>query len=68
MKLSLVTLQGDFKADRVKLVELVPSDLICASTRHLFNDNNTVDNVWWDPELVDLDATSEDKSNRNYFI
>ena len=25
-------------------------------------------NVWWDAEVVGLDATSEDKSNPNYFI
>ena len=33
----------DFKADRVKLVELVLSDLIGASIRHTFYDNDTED-------------------------
>ena len=61
-------LYKDFKADRVKLVELVPSDLIGASIHHLFYDNDTEENVWWDAEVVDLDITSEDKSNPNYFI
>ena len=61
-------LYKDFKAGRVKLLELVPSDFIGASIRHLFYDNDTEDNVWWDAEVVDLDATSEDKSNPNYFI
>ena len=60
-------LYKDFKADRVKLVELVPSNLIGASIRHYFYDD-TEENVWWDAEVVDLDITSEDKSNPNYFI
>ena len=39
-------LYKDFKAYRVKLVELVPSDLIGASIGHLFYDNDTEENVW----------------------
>ena len=58
----------DFKADRVKLLELVPSDLIGARICHLFYDNDTEENIWWNAEIVDLDVTSEDKSNPNYFI
>ena len=61
-------LYKDFKAYRVKLVELVPSDLIGASIGHLFYDNDTEENVWWDAEVVDIDVTSEDKNNPNYFI
>ena len=61
-------LYKDFKADRVKLVEFVASDLIGASIRHLFYDNDTEENVWWDAEVVDVDVTSEDKNNPNYFI
>ena len=61
-------LYKDFKADCIKLVKLVPSDLIGASIHHLFYDTDTEENVWWDGEVMDIDVTSEDKNNRNYLI
>ena len=58
----------DFKADNVKLVELVLSDFIGTSIRYLFYDNDTEENIWWDAEVVGLGVTSNDRSNPNYFI
>ena len=61
-------LYKDFKTDCIKLVKLVPSDLIGASIHHFFYDNDTEENVWWDAEVVDIDVTSDDKNNPNYLI
>ena len=61
-------LYKDFKAECIKLVKLVPSNLTGASIHHLFYDNDTEENVWWDAEVVDIDVTSDDKNNPNYLI
>ena len=50
------------------MVELAPSNLIGTSILHLFYDNDTEENIWWDAEVVDTDVTSEDKNKPNYFI
>ena len=61
-------LYQDFKAGQLKLVELVPTDLIDASIRHLYTDNESGEDTWWNAEVVDIDPESEDKINPDFFI
>ena len=65
LKHLLTHLYKNFKSDSVILVELDLFDFIGATIHHIFYHNDTEENVWWNPEVVDLGVTSEDKSNAN---
>ena len=62
------SLYKNFKPDSVNLAELVLSDVIGANVCHLLYSNDTEEKIWWDAEVVELDVTSEDKSNSIYFV
>ena len=53
----------DFKENHVKDVDLKPADLAGASLKHLLNDDNTGEEIWWDAEVVDIDLSSKNLEN-----
>ena len=57
----------ELKAGNVRLVELKGEDLIGASIRHMFEDDESGENLWWNAEVVDLDPDS-DPENPNFFV
>ena len=57
----------EFKAGNVRIVELKEDDLIGASIRHMFEDDETGENIWWNAEVVDLDPDS-DPENPKFFV
>ena len=57
----------EFKAGNVRIVELKGEDLIGASIRHMFEDDETGENIWWNAEVVDLDPDS-DPENSKFFV
>ena len=61
-------LYKDFKAGNVRLLELKPADLIVTSTRHLYTDEDSGEDRWWNAEDADLDKDSEDTEDSCLFI
>ena len=57
----------EFKAGNVRVVELKGEDLIGASIRHMFEDDETGESIWWNAEVVDLDPDS-DPENPKFFV
>ena len=55
----------ELKAGNVRVVELKGEDLIGASICHMFKDDETGENIWWNAEVVDLDPDS-DPENPNF--
>ena len=55
----------ELKAGNVRVVELKRQDLIGASIHHMFEDDETGENIWWNAEVVDLDPDS-DPENPNF--
>ena len=58
----------DFTAGNVRLLELEPADLIVTSIRHLYTDEDSGEDRWWNAEDADLDKDSEDTEDSCLFI
>ena len=55
------------KAGNVRVAELKGENLIGASIHHMFEDDETGENIWWNAEVVDLDPDS-DPENPKFFV
>ena len=56
----------DFKENHVKVADLKPADLVGASVKHLLNDDDTGEEIWWDAEVVNIDLSL--KNQKNLFL
>ena len=59
---------SDFKKKDPMLVEVNVQDFVGAHIEHLFVDEESGKEVWWEGEIVDIDQDSEDKINPNFFV
>ena len=57
----------ELKAGNVRVVELKGEDVIGASVRHMFEGDETGENIWWNAERVDPDLDS-DPENPEVFV
>lgn len=58
----------DYKNGELKLAEVDVNDFIGASVKHLFIDDETGDEIWWEAEIVDVDDECENNLNPEFFV
>ena len=46
----------------------MPEDLVGATIRHLYTDQDSCEDVQWRAQVVDIDIDSENKENPEFFI
>ena len=44
----------------------MPEDLVGATIRHLYTDQDSGEDVWWHAQVVDIDIDSENKENPEF--
>ena len=59
---------ADYKNNKLKILSVSYKDFIGASIKHMYEDSNSKENIWWDAEVVDVDMDSADMDNPNFFI
>ena len=57
----------ELKPGNVRLLELNGEDLIGASIRHMFENDETGENIWWNAEIVGLNPDS-DPENPKFIV
>ena len=58
----------ELKAGNVRVVELKGEDLTDVSIRHMFEDGETGENIWWNAKVVDLDPDSYPENPKIFVI
>ena len=61
------SLHQDFRENHAKVFDLKPAGLAEASFKHLLKENDTGEEIWWDAEVVDIDVSSKNQENPNFF-
>ena len=46
---------ADYKNNKLKILSVSYKDFIGASIKHMYEDSNSKENIWWDAEVVDVD-------------
>ena len=58
----------DFQKSDVNLLEVTQEDFIDATIFHLYSDDDTGSETWWEAEVVDVDIDSVNLNNPDFFI
>ena len=59
---------SDFKNKELLLVEVTIEDFVGAHVEHLFVDDESGMEIWWEAEIVDVDEDSKNKNNPEFFV